>query len=144
MGDLWPPSVRVTSAGLRLIDWELAHFGRPSQDVAHLTAHLWMYAHHAPTEEAAGKARSVLQRFLYAYRAALGERLDAILGTQGLRECAIHVGSEILVRTVGGFQDGYLYEGLGLEDTAIREAVEVAAKHLRAPQCADTFRILSA
>lgn len=144
MGDLWPPSVRVTSSGLRLIDWELAHFGRPAQDLGHLAAHLWMYAHRAPTQESEYKVRAVLHRFLRAYRAALGEDLDTVLEAEDLRDCAIHFGSEVLVRTVGRFQDGYLYEDLGLTDTAVQEAVDVAVRHLRAPQDVETFRILRA
>jgi tRNA A-37 threonylcarbamoyl transferase component Bud32 len=143
MGDLWPPSVRVTGAGLRLIDWELAHFGRPSQDVGHLAAHLWMYAHRAPTEQAAAKAHAVFQQFLHAYRTALGERLERILSVGMVYECAIHMGSEILVRAVGSFQEGYLYEGLELNDRPIQEAIAVAAEHLRMPDDVNTFHPLS-
>ena len=31
MGDLWPPSIRVTPNGIRIIDWEFVHFGNPAQ-----------------------------------------------------------------------------------------------------------------
>ena len=144
MGDLWPPSIRVTSDGLRVIDWELAHFGRPSQDVAHLTAHLWMYAHRAPTDVAADKARSVLNGFLTAYRRTLAERFEVLFGPDGIRESAVHIGSEILVRTIGAFQDGYLYEGLGLDDPHVQQAVHVAAKHLRSPKSVSTLSPLTA
>jgi len=144
MGDLWPPSIRVTSGGLRVIDWELAHFGRPAQDMAHLTAHLWMYAHRAPTDDAADKARSVLNGFLTAYRRALAGMFDELFGPDGVRESAVHIGSEILVRTIGGFQDGYLYEGLEPDDPHVQQAIDVAAEHLRSPDCASTLAPLIA
>ena len=143
MGDLWPPSIRVTSDGLRLIDWELAHFGRPSQDVGHLTAHLWMYAHRAPTDVASAKARSILNSFLSAYRSALGEAFDELFGAEGIRESAVHIGSEILVRTIGGFQDGYLYEGLWLDHPQVQEALQSAAEHMRFLESVDTFSALT-
>jgi len=44
MGDLWPYSILLGRKEIRLIDWELTHFGRPAQDVAHLAAHLWPQA----------------------------------------------------------------------------------------------------
>jgi 5-methylthioribose kinase len=144
MGDLWPPSILVTADGLRLIDWELAHFGRPCQDVGHLAAHLWMYIHRAPTDGAAAQAHAALQGFLGAYRSALGLEFDALFGSQGIRESAVHLGAEVLVRAVGAFQDGYLYAGLGLDDPQVREAVEVAAEHIRSSESVDTFAPLTA
>jgi 5-methylthioribose kinase len=144
MGDLWPPSILVTADGLRMIDWELAHFGRPCQDVGHLAAHLWMYIHSVPTEGAAAQARATLQGFLSAYRSALGHKFDELFGSEGIRESALHLGAEVLVRAVGAFQDGYLYDGLGLDDPQVREAVKVAAKHIRSPESMDTFAALTA
>jgi 5-methylthioribose kinase len=143
MGDLWPPSVIVTDAGLRIIDWELAHYGRPSQDVGHLAAHLWMYDHRAPNADVAARARIVLKRFLEAYRVAIGPSFDTLLGTQGVSESAIHFGCEVLTRTVGAFQDGYLYSGLAPEDDIIQEAAQVAAEHIRLPLEVDTFDAVS-
>ena len=143
MGDLWPPSVLVTPGGLRLIDWELAHYGQPLQDLAHFAAHGWMQAHRAPDASACRAAQDLLESFLAAYRAALGaDRAAALLTPQQLTEAAIHVGAEILVRTVGGFQAGYLYEGLPPEAPAVQEAVDVAAQHLRIPAAVDTFDAL--
>jgi 5-methylthioribose kinase len=139
MGDLWPPSIRVTTEGIRLIDWELAHYGRPSQDVGHLAAHLWMYAHRAPPGEAAARVWETLHDFLSAYRATLGEQFDEVFGAPGLRESAIHMGAEILVRAIGRFKEGYLYGGLSPDDPQVREAVEAAAQHIRSSDNADTF-----
>lgn len=142
MGDLWPPSLLISDKGIRIIDWEFAHFGRPAQDVAHLAAHLWMHTHRAPNEVAAACAQAVLQGFMEEYRSALGSDFRTLFGADGLRESAIHFGAEILVRSVGAFKDGYLYDGLSLKNAKVREAVEVAAAHLRASERVDAFALL--
>lgn len=142
MGDLWPPSVRITEDGLRLIDWELAHYGQPAQDVAHFVAHLWMQAHRAPDASAAERIRACQRAFLRAYRAAVGDAADALLDENSLRDCAIHFGCEILARTTGAFQEGYLYEGLSPHHDAIQEAVSMATEHIRDPDAPDTFASL--
>ena len=142
MGDLWPPSVLVTPSGLRVIDWELAHFGRPSQDVGHLAAHLWMHAHRAPTHAGGARADSALQGFLRGYRLALGATFSRLFGSGGGRESAVHFGCEVLVRALGSFREGYVYDGLGLDDPQMQEAVAAAARHLRAPDRVDTFAAL--
>ena len=141
-GDLWPRSVLVSADGLRVIDWELAHYGHPAQDVGHLSAHLWMEAHRAPTAEAAHRARATLRSFLTTYRAGLGSAFEEVFGPQGVRESAVHFGAEILMRTVGAAQHGYLYEGLDVEDPALQEAVQTAAQHIRSPEQVDTFAAL--
>jgi len=142
MGDLWPPSVIVAEDGLRVIDWELAHFGNPAQDVAHFTAHAWMQAHRAPEASVTRAARRMLAAFLETYRSVVKARADQLLSARVCRDCAIHFGAEILVRVVGSFQEGYLYEGLTPEAPAVQEAVEVAAAHIRAPEQVDTFATL--
>ena len=47
------------------------------------------------------------------------------------RDAALHAGCEILVRTVGAFQEGYVYDGLAPDAPAIREAVACAAAWMR-------------
>lgn len=143
-GDLWLPSILMTPDGIRLIDWELVHFGRPSQDVGHLASHLWMWIHRANSEAAERETRAVLEGFLRAYRSALGPKFDELFGAPGIRESTVHFGCEILVRTVGVFQEGYLYEGLPLDDAVIQEAVGVAAQHIRSPETVDSFAALIA
>jgi aminoglycoside phosphotransferase (APT) family kinase protein len=157
MGDLWPSSVLVmehvgrpdrgekevsgrhpdrgasVDAGIRLIDWELAHYGRPLQDVAHWWAHLWMQAHCASSDvmrEAVGAHRTA---FLTAYSDALGDTEPKLWDDTERRAAAVHVAAEILVRAVGPFQNGYAYAGLDPSHPAVQEAVTVAAEHLRAP-----------
>lgn len=134
MGDLWPPSVLVHGDALRLIDWELAHYGRPLQDVAHLVAHLWMQKHRAPSPAAAEAVDDLRSAFLDAYWAALGEAADTLWTEQETRDAQVHVGAEILVRAVGPFQAGYVYEGLDPTQAAVQEAVATAAAHLRSPE----------
>ena len=143
MGDLWPRSLLITAGGVRIIDWEFAHFGRPAQDVAHLVAHLWMHTHCAPTDFVAAQAQAALQGFLEDYRLTLGSTFETLFGADGLRESAIHFGAEVLVRTVGAFQSGYLYDGLSPNDPKVQEAVAVAAAHIRSPESADTLVALT-
>jgi len=139
MGDLWLPSIFVTTNGLRIIDWELSHFGRPSQDIGHLVAHLWMHQHRFAEKSTAKTAKLILGGFLAAYRSALGDSFDEVFGLAGVRESAIHFGSEVLTRTVGNFQNGYLYEGLPCDHPLIQEAAACAAKHILDPLEQPTF-----
>lgn len=142
MGDLWPPSLLISDGGIRVIDWEFAHFGRPAQDVAHLVAHLWMHTHRAPSDVVAARAQSVLRGFMEEYRSVLDSDFGALFGADGLRECGIHFGAEVLVRSVGAFKDGYLYDGLSVANSNVKEAVEVASAHLRASASVDAFALL--
>ena len=108
MGDLWPRSVLVQSSeNLRIIDWEFAHFGRAAQDVGHLRAHLWMLGHVLDTPA----AHSCRDAFTAGYPLA-GEEADL---------ARRHAGCEVLIRTVGPFREGYLYEGAS--DERVAEAV---------------------
>jgi hypothetical protein len=130
MGDLWPPSVLVRDGDLRVIDWELAHYGRPLQDVAHFRAHCWMQAHRAPSPDRAEAVETLEEAFLAAYRDALGPAADDLL--PGIERAGpIHAGAEILVRTVGRFQPGFLYDGLAPDHPAVQDAVTHAAGRIR-------------
>jgi 5-methylthioribose kinase len=142
MGDLWLPSVIVSGDDLRIIDWELAHYGHPSQDVGHLAAHLWMHMHRPPSASTAENAMNMLKGFLENYRIALGEEFNRIFGSEGLQESSIHFGSEILARTVGTFQEGYLYQGLPWDHADIQEAILMAASHITNPTSAGIFEPL--
>lgn len=133
MGDLWPPSVMVAPQGLRVIDWELAHYGRPLQDIAHWLAHLWMQEHVADTSASATAIAEHRRSFVTAYRASVDPVLDDIWTPREKRDAAVHFGAEILMRAVGPFQDGYVYSGLDLDHPKVREAVETAVHHLRNP-----------
>ena len=139
MGDLWPPSVLVGAEGLRIIDWELAHFGRPLQDIAHWEAHLWMQQHRAPSEAVVDAVEDLRTAFRTAYREAVGDAHDTLWDADERRAAAVHFGAEILVRVAGPFQDGYLYEGLAPAHPAVQEAVTTAARHLRRPEAVDRF-----
>lgn len=137
MGDLWPSSVLVRSEGLRIIDWELAHYGRPLQDVAHLAAHLWMQRHRAPSDAVADAVEALQASFLDAYWAALGPASDELWDADERRGAAIHFGAELLVRAVGPFQAGYVYEGLAPGHLTVQEAVATAVHSLRSPKAID-------
>jgi len=139
MGDLWPPSVLVEEETLFLIDWELAHYGRPLQDVAHILAHLWMQAHRAPSDAVGAAAQQLRAAFAEKYTATLGDAYDALWTSQERRDAAIHFGAEILVRAVGPFQEGYLYEGRSPDHAAVQAAVQTAARYLRSPEEQNLF-----
>ncbi|MCB9760687.1 MAG: aminoglycoside phosphotransferase family protein [Alphaproteobacteria bacterium] len=118
MGDLWPRSVLVAPDRLWLIDWELSHWGQPAQDLGHLAAHLWML------EQRHG-VRGAWVAFDRGYTRARtpteADRADA----------AVHLGCEILARTLGPFSAGGPYDGLSIGDPAFDEAVTVAVAALR-------------
>ncbi|MFO8100451.1 MAG: phosphotransferase [Salinibacter sp.] len=137
MGDLWPPSVLVGADGLRIIDWELAHYGRPLQDVAHWEAHLWMHRHRAPSGPVRRAVDRLRRGFRDAYRTTLGTSRHRLWDKAERRDAAVHFGAEILVRAVGPFQDGSLYESLAPGHPAVQEAVRTAEQALRAPEAVD-------
>ncbi len=118
MGDLWPRSVLVLpNTDLRIIDWEFAHVGRPAQDVGHLRAHLWMLRHTLGTPA----ARACHEAFGAAY--PLGGEEDVLARR--------HAGCEVLIRTIGPFCEGYLYDN-GASAAQIEQAVDRACSWLRA------------
>lgn len=47
-GDFSPKNLLISSAGMMVIDWEVAHWGDPSFDAAFLTNHLLLKAFHSP------------------------------------------------------------------------------------------------
>ena len=119
MGDLWPDSVLVQGRRLRLIDWELAHFGQPAQDVGHLLAHLWMHAHRG-----AAQGVPLARSFLEHYVDALGDRARSFADDRFRADCAVHEGAEIIARCLGPFRQGYA--GLPAAGAPVREAVAFA------------------
>lgn len=139
MGDLWPQSLLVSRQQVGVIDWELAHWGWPAQDVAHLAAHLWMIEQTAAGDGTRERARRTRVEFLVGYREALGSRFDELFGTTGIGQSRIHAGAEIFVRTLGRFSDGYLYGGLNRNSTLVKDAVTVAAEHIRGDPSSDMF-----
>ncbi len=128
MGDLWPASVLVDDDRLRLIDWELTHFGRPSQDVAHLSAHLWMMIHRSNDPSEKNRIRHFQHTFLRSYYDTLENHNSDLFTAEDEHDFQIHFGAEILARTEGEFQNDYLYDGLGSHHPIIREAVEEAKR----------------
>lgn len=132
MGDLWPRSVLVAPGNLWLIDWEMAHFGQPFQDYAHLAAHLWMLGHRGVRAawafgDAFGRA--------YEQHAPPEEAAEA-------RQAAVHAGCEIIVRALGPFREGYVYGNVPQEHALVRAAVTRALGWIEegVPRRADLFR----
>lgn len=126
MGDLWPPSILVDERRLRLIDWEFCHFGRPLQDVGHFAAHCWMQAHTASSNKQKEAFKKIWERFWEQYQEDVGDDLEILFDHREMDDMATHIGAEILVRTVGSFKDGYVYETLGAPSSMIKEATQKA------------------
>jgi hypothetical protein len=141
MGDLWPRSLLYTGSGWYLIDWELAHFGSPAQDLGHWAAHTWMLEHRS----AAGLPRSAARRlwtdFLEGYLSCLPTS-GPLITQQTCHDAAVHAAAEILARTTGAFRTGYLYDSLSPTSPEVREAVHTAVHWIRNPFTAERFRQL--
>jgi 5-methylthioribose kinase len=130
MGDLWPPSILVVSEGVRIIDWEFAHFGSPVQDVAHLAAHLRMQAHHGAHAGIAEELRAAWTAFAEAYATHLTGHASWLANAALRRDLATHFAAELLTRSVGAFSKGFVYDGLPRGTGPRREIVEIAVDHL--------------
>ena len=134
MGDLWPASLLVRGGGFRIIDWELAHFGNPAQDLGHLVAHLTMWGVVKHQEEDAGEAIAGLLR---AYRDVLGSFTPGLLDDEVLTDTAVHFGAELLARTWGPFAASGPLGGRAPHATS-----RLALEALRAPSRHVVFRAL--
>lgn len=126
MGDLWPYSILLDREDIRLIDWELTHFGRPAQDVAHLAAHLWMMSHQASGQPQKKRIDKFRLSFIKRYVKRIAKQKPQLITEEDERDFQIHFGAEILARTVGNFQNNYLYDGLPPEHPVIQEATAEA------------------
>ena len=129
-GDLWPASILVDDGRLRLIDWELCHFGQAAQDLGHFGAHCWMQAHRAPDLAQARRWRQVWEAFVTTYRAETTLESDSLLSEDNRRQSQWHAGAEIIMRCLGPFQAGYLYEGLNYHQASVQEALAQAQTFL--------------
>lgn len=139
MGDLWPASILVGEteeegphAGV--IDWELAHYGNPAQDIGHIGAHVWMLTQDAERAAQRQTLALILTAIYEGYAEAAGDALPELLGGDVLIESAVHAGCEILARSAGTFQEGSPYEGMTRDDDPVREAVLHALTLLRRPE----------
>lgn len=128
MGDLWPYSILLGREEIRLIDWELTHFGRPAQDVAHLSAHLWMMFHRTSRPSQKDRIGRFRQTFLASYFNEVARQKPELISAEDERDFQIHFGAEILARTLGNFQNNYLYDGLTPEHPVILEAIAETRK----------------
>lgn len=131
MGDLWPYSILLGREEIRLIDWELTHFGRPAQDVAHLSAHLWMMSHRAAKQSQKDRIGRFRQSFTESYLKEISKQKPELITGEDERDFQIHFGAEILARTLGNFQKNYLYDGLSPNHPVIQEATEEARRWIR-------------
>ncbi|MGJ3243590.1 MAG: phosphotransferase family protein [Opitutales bacterium] len=127
MGDLWPPSVLPRSTGLRLIDWEFCHFGRPLQDCAHLAAHCRMHALAAPT-------RAEAQAWLGFWEAFVRAVSDGDFPSDPPLDWNLHFAAEILMRTTGPFRPNGAFARIDNNDPRFSEACATAIDLLVNPE----------
>ena len=128
MGDLWPLSILLDRNEIRLIDWELTHFGRPAQDVAHLAAHLWMMSHRVSEQSQKERIDRFRRSFIKSYYNWVARQKPELITEEDQRDFQIHFGAEILARTLGNFQKNYLYDELPPEHPVIQEAADIACQ----------------
>ena len=126
MGDLWPYSILLGPNEIRLIDWELTHFGRPAQDIAHLAAHLWMMSHRTAGQSQKDRIEKFRLSFIDSYFKRVARHQPQLMTAEDERDFQIHFGAEILARTLGNFQKNYLYDGLPPQHPVIQEAAREA------------------
>lgn len=143
MGDLWPRSLLIDFHGIRIIDWEFAHFGKPAQDLGHLLAHLWMIKHHVKHlghSKCASQSDEIQQtrlrnitlltdNFIKAYMKIFGDNLTQT----DFEETATHFGAEILTRTIGKWQQGYLFDGINTNSETFKTAINISESSILSP-----------
>jgi 5-methylthioribose kinase len=102
-GDFSPKNVLADPAGtgLWVLDWEVAHLGDPSFDLAFMLTHLLLKAVHRPDDR--HRYRATASAFLEGYAAGAGAD-----GLPGSRRLAADVGCLLLARVDGKSPAGYL------------------------------------
>lgn len=113
LGERW----LALGGSLTVIDWELSTAGAPAQDLGHLGAHLWLLGW-----------SDLWSPFTRGWRDGAGERRAALLAERTAADAVRHAACEVLARTVSAFAD----------ECDLREAMEVAADWLRAPDASFT------
>ncbi len=100
----------MAHGGMRIIDWEFCHYGHPAQDVAYLSAHLWMLGHCAASDAERIRFEVFNEHFLMSYLETVCSAQPSLLDTTDFDLLhRIHFGCEILTRSVGLFVENYLY-----------------------------------
>lgn len=125
MGDLWPRSILIRGPLVRLIDWEFVHYGVPAQDLGHLAAHLSLF-------EEPGRAAWV--EFARGYVEIAG-----FPSAETLADARLHLGCELLMRTVGPFRAGYVFDGVSEADSRFKKALERAEKAISPAESLETL-----
>jgi len=131
MGDLWPRSLIWNGNSWYLIDWEFSHYGSPAQDTGHMLAHLWMLEHRSADPKRAKRFTEIRNAYLETYQEKIENLNPTLFATDIKKRAVLHAAAEILARTTGAFQDGYVYAGLESDDPAVQEAVQKAADWVR-------------
>ena len=139
MGDLWPSSILIDGHKMRLIDWEFCHYGRPFQDIAHFVAHCKLHTEASDHKKWSGQIQQFQNHFLNSYKSTLGSFYEELFDDIELRGFNIHYAMEILIRTVGVFKQGYLFEKYPPGHLRIQRLVQEAHHHLKYPGSEQIF-----
>ncbi len=111
-GDFSPKNLLISSQGMMVIDWEVAHWGDPSFDAAFLTNHLLLKAFHRPAD---------WRRYQLA-ATAFWRTLCATVEPEWLQPAAMrHLGCLLLARIDGKSPAEYI------QTEALRQRVRAAA-----------------
>ena len=73
-----------------------------------------------------------------SYRKATGHTHEQLWQPSYCVDAAIHFGAEIIVRTIGPFQQGYLFDGLSIDTPILQGAIQYAAQCIREPELLDS------
>lgn len=114
-GDFSPKNLLISSAGMMVIDWEVAHWGDPSFDAAFLTNHLLLKAFHRPDDW-----RQYRQAACTFWQALLSQELPNWMQSAAMR----HLGCLLLARIDGKSPVEYL------QTEVVRQRVRAAAGDL--------------
>lgn len=111
-GDFSPKNLLISSTGMMVIDWEVAHWGDPAFDAAFLTNHLLLKAFHRPADW-----RLFRHAACAFWQALLSHNLPAWLRPAAMR----HLGCLLLARIDGKSPAEYI------KTAADRQRVRTAA-----------------
>ncbi|HRK74249.1 MAG TPA: phosphotransferase, partial [Rhodothermales bacterium] len=125
MGDLWPASLLVLLNGLAVIDWELSHYGQPSQDIGHFAAHIWMLYHRNQNPHFRMSVQQFWEDFIKMYL-----HQNAAFDLNQHQRAIQHLGAEIMARTIGAFRSASAYKSLSVHHPVQQEALRFATNCL--------------
>ena len=84
-------------------------------------AHLWMMSQRASGPSAKKRVDKFRQSFIDSYWGMISTHKPELWTAEDGRDFQVHFGAEILARTLGNFQQSYLYGGLPPDHPVIQD-----------------------